>query len=159
MLVVDLDVHHGNGTAAIFADEPRVFTMSMHQERNYPAVKPPSDLDVALADGTADTSYLEALREHLPGALERHRPDLVLYLAGADPYREDQLGGLRLSLEGLRRRDEIVLTEALSAGAAVAIVLAGGYAFRVADTVIIHAGTVEAARQAAAGLRRPPRRR
>jgi acetoin utilization deacetylase AcuC-like enzyme len=152
VLVVDLDVHQGNGTAAIFADEPRVFTLSMHQEHNYPARKPPSDLDLGLADGTSDGSYLAALREHLPRVLERHRPDLVLYLAGADPYREDQLGGLGLSLDGLRLRDEAVLADSLAAGAAVAVALAGGYAFRVTDTVAIHAATVEAARRAIQGV-------
>ncbi len=155
VLVVDLDVHQGNGTAAIFADEPRVFTLSMHQERNYPARKPPSDLDVGLADGTSDASYLAALREHLPRVLARHHPDLVLYLAGADPYREDQLGGLGLSLDGLRLRDEAVLADSLAAGAAVAVALAGGYAFRVADTVAIHAATVEAARRALQGIGGP----
>jgi acetoin utilization deacetylase AcuC-like enzyme len=102
--IVDLDVHQGNGTAHIFREEERVFTFSMHEAQNYPAVKPPSDLDVGLARGTGDSTYLALLEEHLPEVLERGRPDLVLYLAGADPYREDQLGGLGLSLDGLRRR-------------------------------------------------------
>lgn len=149
--VVDLDVHQGNGTAAIFADEPRVFTFSMHQEANYPARKPPSDLDVGLADGVSDRGYLARLEEHLPAVLDP-APDLVLYLAGADPWREDQLGGLALTLDGLRRRDRTVLRAAREAGAAVGVVLAGGYARREADTVAIHVATVaesvEAARSA-----------
>lgn len=146
--IVDLDVHHGNGTAAIFADETRVFTFSMHQERNYPALKPPSDLDVGLPDGIGDGAYLGQLDEHLPRALAS-QPDLVLYLAGADPYREDQLGGLGLSRDGLRERDRRVLDAARSAGAGVAIVLAGGYARDTGDTVGIHAATVEEALRAA----------
>ncbi|HZD05079.1 MAG TPA: hypothetical protein VE173_09175, partial [Longimicrobiales bacterium] len=140
--VVDLDVHHGNGTAAIFAGEDRVRTFSMHQERNYPAVKPPSDLDVGLDDGVGDATYLERLRESLPTVLSG-LPDLVYYLAGADPYREDQLGGLGLTLDGLRKRDRLVLDTAREAGACVAVVLAGGYARRTEDTVAIHAATVE----------------
>ena len=144
--VVDLDVHHGNGTAAIFADDPSVFTFSMHQEWNYPAVKPPGDLDVGLEDGTKDHEYLSLLREHLAGILEGHRPELVLYLAGADPYREDQLGGLALTLEGLRERDRTVFEMCSGAGAAVAVTLAGGYARDTDDTVEIHANTVREAR-------------
>jgi len=151
IMVVDLDVHHGNGTAEIFADDPRVFTLSFHQDRNYPARKPPSDLDVALDDRTQDAAYLAALRDHLPRAVEAFRPELAFYLAGADPYREDQLGGLCLSMEGLRRRDAFVMDTLLGAGAAVAVTLAGGYAMREADTVSIHAATVE---EAGAALRR-----
>jgi acetoin utilization deacetylase AcuC-like enzyme len=147
--IVDLDVHHGNGTAAIFASEPRVFTLSMHQERNYPAVKPPSDLDIGLDDGVGDERYLELLDRALDAAVDAHRPDLVLYLAGADPYREDQLGGLALSQAGLLERDRRVLARSRSAGAAVAVVLAGGYARDTRDTVAIHTATVEAAREAA----------
>lgn len=147
--VVDLDVHQGNGTAELFADDPRVFTFSIHQEDNYPPRKPPSDLDVGLDDGVGDAGYMTILETHLPGILERHRPELVFYLAGADPYREDQLGGLRLSQDGLARRDAYVLRRARAAGAAVAVTLAGGYAFRQADTVEIHVRTVEEARLAA----------
>ena len=143
--VVDLDVHHGNGTAAIFADEPRVFTFSMHHQWNYPALKPPGDLDVGLEDGVGDEEYLGLLREHLPRILEKFRPELILYLAGADPYEADQLGGLALSLEGLRARDELVVATAGEAGVGVAVTLAGGYAIRPSDTVAIHCGTVEAA--------------
>jgi acetoin utilization deacetylase AcuC-like enzyme len=143
-MVVDLDVHHGNGTAAIFHGDDDVFTFSMHQERNYPAWKPPSDLDIGLEDGTGDAEYLALLGAHLPEILGRHRPELVFYLAGADPYRFDQLGGLGLTLEGLRRRDEFVFGAAAQAGASVAVCLAGGYAMRPDDTVEIHCNTVRA---------------
>jgi acetoin utilization deacetylase AcuC-like enzyme len=143
--VVDLDVHHGNGTAAIFRNDDDVFTFSMHQEHNYPAWKPPSDLDVGLEDRAGDEEYLGALEKHLPELLAQHQPDLVFYLAGADPYRFDQLGGLGLTLEGLRRRDEVVFKRATEAGAAVAVCLAGGYAVRSEDTVEIHCNTVRAA--------------
>jgi acetoin utilization deacetylase AcuC-like enzyme len=149
VLIVDLDVHQGNGTAAIFAREERVFTLSMHQERNYPAFKPPSDLDLGLADGSADASYLAVLRANLPAVLARHAPGLVIYLAGADPYRGDQLGGLSLTMDGLRDRDRYVLETCRAAGAAVAVTLAGGYAVRRADTVRIHAATVDEARRVA----------
>jgi acetoin utilization deacetylase AcuC-like enzyme len=140
--IVDLDVHHGNGTASIFAGDPDVFTFSMHQERNYPADKPPSDLDVGLDDRTGDGAYLDALARHLPEALDGS-PDLVFYLAGADPYRDDQLGGLALTIEGLRRRDRMVLEAVQERGIPVAVVLAGGYAYRLEDTVRIHAATIE----------------
>lgn len=144
ILVVDCDVHHGNGTAAIFRDEPRVITFSIHQERNYPLVKPPSDVDVGLDDGAGGALYLEALESHLPRLL-RARPDLVLYVAGADPYIEDQLGGLALTMEDLAARDAYVLDASRAAGAAVAITLAGGYARRLADTAGIHAATIRLA--------------
>ena len=144
-LVVDLDVHHGNGTAAIFRDDEAVFTLSMHQERNYPAWKPAGDLDVGLDDGTGDAAYLAALHRHLPGVVERHRPDVAFYLAGADPYREDQLGGLALTLKGLRERDAFVFRTLADADVPVAAVLAGGYAVRQEDTVEIHCNTVRAA--------------
>ena len=149
-MIVDCDVHHGNGTAAIFATDPSVFTFSMHQQHNYPAWKPPGDLDLGLANGIDDEEYLGLLREHLPGIIETHRPDLVYYLAGADPYREDQLGGLALTIDGLRRRDAFVLQSARKAGIPVAIALAGGYARRNEDTVAIHANTVRAATEARA---------
>jgi acetoin utilization deacetylase AcuC-like enzyme len=141
-LVVDLDVHHGNGTAAIFAQEDDVLTFSMHQENNYPAWKPPSDLDLGLPDGIGDEEYLRLLDGALARLVPTHRPELVFYLAGADPYREDQLGGLGLTLDGLRRRDLMVLDVCARAGAPVAIVLAGGYAMRQEDTVAIHCATV-----------------
>jgi acetoin utilization deacetylase AcuC-like enzyme len=143
--LVDLDVHHGNGTASIFADDPRVFTFSVHHQWNYPAIKPRGDLDVGLEDGFEDEEYMEVLREHLPNVLDEHKPELVIYLAGADPYEADQLGGLGLSIQGLRRRDEFVLRNAADRGIGLAITLAGGYAIRPTDTVAIHCGTVEAA--------------
>jgi acetoin utilization deacetylase AcuC-like enzyme len=143
--VIDCDLHHGNGTAAVFRDEPEVFTFSIHQQNNYPAFKPPSDLDFGLADGTGDDEYLSVLEQHLPDILDNHRPDLLFYLAGADPYEHDQLGGPRLTLEGLRRRDERVFELTEAAKIPVAVTLAGGYAWRFEDTVEIHCGTVRAA--------------
>jgi acetoin utilization deacetylase AcuC-like enzyme len=148
VLIVDLDVHHGNGTAAIFSHRKDVFTFSMHQDRNYPAHKPASDLDVGLPDGLGDGTYLDALQSNLEFILSSQRPEVVIYLAGADPYREDQLGGLRLTLDGLSRRDAYVIGAARDAGAAVAVVLAGGYAFHQADTVSIHTETVRRALEA-----------
>ena len=142
VMIVDLDVHHGNGTAAIFRDDSSVFTFSMHQEWNYPAVKPPGDLDLGLEDGTEDEEYRNVLERHLPDALDRHRPEVVFYLAGADPYRDDQLGGLGLTLEGLRARDRFVFQTLDSRKAPVAVTLAGGYACRNEDTVEIHRNTV-----------------
>lgn len=149
-IVIDLDVHHGNGTAAIFVDDPSVFTFSMHQDSNYPFPKPPGDLDLGLRDGTSDDEYLTLLAEHLPGVLDSSRPSLAYYLAGADPYRGDQLGGLGLTTDGLRRRDDYVVRELAARGVPVAICLAGGYASHTEDTVAIHCATVEAA---LAGLR------
>ncbi len=144
-LVIDCDVHHGNGTAAIFREEPKVFTFSMHQQRNYPMVKPPSDLDLGLEDGIGDGKYLKLLERHLPQIVDRHRPDLVFYLAGADPYKQDRLGGLKLSLEGLKQRDTYVLETLAERKVPAAVVLAGGYAFRPEDTVEIHSTTVRVA--------------
>lgn len=138
--VVDLDVHQGNGTALLFAGDPSVFTLSIHQEANYPVPKACSDLDVGLEDGTSDDVYLA----HLDRALDRiwaHRPGLVLYQAGADPYRDDRLGGLSLSLEGLELRDRRVIEGCAAAGIPVVVTLGGGYARDVADTVRIHATT------------------
>ncbi len=144
-VVIDLDVHHGNGTAAIFRDAPDVFTFSMHQEQNYPAWKPPSDLDIGLENHTSDAEYLAALEQQLNRVLERHRPSLAFYLAGADPYEQDQLGGLSLTVEGLRRRDDLVLDLLGRASIPAAVTLAGGYALNPDDTVEIHCGTVRAA--------------
>jgi len=142
--VVDLDVHHGNGTAFIFESDPRVFTFSMHQQHNYPMWKPRGSLDVGLADGTHDATYLRELEGALP-KVTAHQPGCVFYLAGADPYEDDQLGGLRLTKEGLRRRDRMVFDAVRAAGAPLVIVLAGGYARRVEDTVAIHVATIEEA--------------
>ncbi len=143
--IIDCDVHDGNGTAAIFAGDSSVFTFSMHQLHNYPSFKPPSSLDVALDDQTGDEEYLEALREALPRVF-RSRPQILFYLAGADPYEDDQLGGLRMTREGLRERDRVVLDAARAACVPVVVTLAGGYARHPEDTVEIHAATVEEAR-------------
>ncbi len=146
-MTVDCDVHHGNGTAEIFAADPTVFTFSIHQERNYPYPKPPSNLDINLEDGVEDEEYLAALEDGLDRSLAEVHPDLIFYLAGADPYREDQLGGLRLSLDGLERRDRMVYQKARAGKIPIAVTLAGGYARRVADTVLIHTNTVRAAKE------------
>jgi len=142
--VVDVDVHQGNGTAFIFEGDASVFTFSIHQEHNYPHVKPRGSLDVGLPDGTGDREYLHALERALPAVLAS-RPDLIVYVAGADPYVEDQLGGLCLTYEGLRGRDFLVLSAARDAGVPAVIVFAGGYARRVEDTAAIHIATIEEA--------------
>jgi acetoin utilization deacetylase AcuC-like enzyme len=142
--IVDLDVHHGNGTAFVFGEDDRVFTLSMHQQHNYPMWKPRSSLDVGLADGTHDRTYLHELERALPRVIA-HAPECVFYLAGADPYEDDQLGGLRLTKEGLRTRDRMVIDAVKSANVPLVITLAGGYARRVEDTVAIHCATVEQA--------------
>jgi acetoin utilization deacetylase AcuC-like enzyme len=170
-MTVDCDVHHGNGTAAIFAgtrsvSEPLpssgpmvfggktlmrgahdgdVFTISLHQENNYPAHKPPSSIDVDLPDGITDGDYLAWLDNALSSGLRQFTPDLICYIAGADPYREDQLGGLALTMEGLKKRDELVFKVAKARNIPVMVTYAGGYAQRVEDTVTIHCNTVEAA--------------
>jgi len=154
-MVVDTDVHQGNGTAAIFAGDASVFTLSLHQENNYPFPKQSSDLDVNLADGAGDEDYLELLAQALAESFGRFQPEMIFYVAGADPYREDQLGGLRLSMKGLMQRDALVFAEAGRRGLPVVITLAGGYAREVADTVRIHVNTIIAAREAAMAL--PPR--
>jgi acetoin utilization deacetylase AcuC-like enzyme len=150
-MVVDTDVHHGNGTAAIFGGDGTVFTLSIHQENNYPYPKPPSTMDVNLRDGIADGDYLSILEKHLHAAFHDFTPQILFYLGGADPYREDQLGGLSLTMEGLTRRDELVFDYARRHKTPVAITLAGGYARRVADTVRIHVNTILAARGTAQG--------
>jgi acetoin utilization deacetylase AcuC-like enzyme len=147
-MVVDCDNHHGNGTAAIFAGDPTVFTLSIHQYNNYPAQKPPSTVDVHLNDGVNDEEYLERLSAAYRFPLHGFHPELLVYVAGADPYREDQLGGLSLTMEGLKRRDRLVIETALREGTAVAIVLAGGYAVHLEDTVTIHANTAKVAKEA-----------
>lgn len=142
--IVDLDVHHGNGTAFTFESDPDVFTFSMHQQHNYPMWKPKGSLDLGLPDGTHDATYLAALERALPEVFV-HRPDCIFYLAGADPYEDDQLGGLRLTKDGLRKRDRMVIQAARTAGIPLVITLAGGYARRVQDTVEIHTATVDEA--------------
>jgi acetoin utilization deacetylase AcuC-like enzyme len=142
--VLDLDVHQGNGTAAILGSDPEAFTVSLHQQDNYPFFKPHSHLDVGLPDVTGDRAYLEALEGPLQRTIE-FRPDLLFYLAGADPYERDLLGGLDLTLAGLRERDRRVFAAARAGGVPVAVTLAGGYARDTDDTVLIHAGTIQEA--------------
>ncbi|MBI4051330.1 MAG: histone deacetylase [Elusimicrobia bacterium] len=140
-LVVDLDVHQGNGTASLFAQDSSVFTFSMHQQNLYPVFKPPSSLDVNLPEGTGDGEYLFILRRELPKILDRHRPELVLFQAGADPYEKDLLGGLKITLKGFEHRDETVFSECFRRKIPVAVTLGGGYAANLQDTVFIHAQT------------------
>lgn len=146
-LTVDCDVHQGNGTAEIFAGDSSVFTFSMHQENNYPFYKPPSSLDINLADGVEDPEYLAALEDGLKQCFAAVKPDLLFYLAGADPYLEDQLGGLKLTLQGLEFRDRMVFEAARQHDVPVAVVLAGGYAQYLRDTVRIHSNTARVARE------------
>jgi len=190
-MVVDCDVHQGNGTAVIFGrrlksdagappfrtglaegggvpslaqpivtrneyawmreapidEATNVFTISLHQENNYPPWKPPSCIDVNFADGVEDQPYLDWLQKALDVALSKFQPELIAYVAGADPYREDQLGGLSLSIDGLRRRDELVLRLARERRIPVFVTLAGGYAQKIEDTITIHCNTVQAARE------------
>ncbi len=153
-MVVDADVHDGNGTAGIFAGDPTVFTLSIHQFHNYPAVKPPSNIDIDLEDGVGDDEYVEKLSAGVRKGMSEFRPQLVIYVAGADPYREDQLGGLSLTLEGLKRRDRSVFQLAREFGAPVAVTLAGGYAVNVEDTVTIHSNTAKAAAEVS-GMKSP----
>jgi len=168
-MTVDCDVHHGNGTAAIFG-APRqsgdllpskpthrggaeahrntdVFTISLHQANNYPALKPPSSIDVNLPDRTGDAEYLQWLDNALSSGLRQFQPELLCYIAGADPYKEDQLGGLSLTIEGLKKRDELVFRVAKARGIPVMVTYAGGYARNVEDTVTIHCNTVVAAKE------------
>jgi acetoin utilization deacetylase AcuC-like enzyme len=140
-IVVDCDVHQGDGTAQIFAEDPRTFTLSLHGARNYPFTRVASDLDVDIASGTGDRRYLRALGEALEFALARARPDIAFYLAGADPWEGDRLGRLSLTKAGLRLRDALVLDRLRDAGASVCVVLAGGYAEDIRDTVDINAAT------------------
>jgi acetoin utilization deacetylase AcuC-like enzyme len=148
-IVVDTDVHHGNGTAAIFANDPTVFTLSIHQENNYPAHKPPSTLDLHMADRVDDDEYLGTLIPAVEQALDEFSPDALFYVGGADPFCEDQLGGLMLTKAGLKQRDRRVFESARQRGIPVVTVLAGGYARRVEDTVRIHLNTLVAAREVA----------
>ncbi len=171
-MTLDCDVHQGNGTAVIFAPaapgnrvgvvagaqnpiemgrtrrtQTDVFTISLHQENNYPAFKPPSSLDMNLPDGMGDGEYLACLGSAFSMGLQRFRPELLCYVAGADPYYDDQLGGLALTIEGLKQRDELVFRLAKAEGIPVMVTFAGGYAHRLEDTVTIHANTVIAAKE------------
>jgi acetoin utilization deacetylase AcuC-like enzyme len=183
-MIVDCDVHHGNGTAAIFAGTRTqstplpsasnstlktlnqksppgggmrgahagdVFTISLHQHNNYPLWKPPSSIDIDLPDGTGDEDYLAWLDNALSSGLRQFAPDLLCYVAGADPYREDQLGGLNLTIEGLKKRDELVFRVARARGIPVMVTFAGGYARKIEDTITIHSNTVIAAKEVFAG--------
>ena len=143
--VVDCDVHQGNGTAAIFRDEPAVFTCSFHGANNFPFRKETSDLDVTFEDGAGDDEYLRALEAHLPAVLDGHRPDLVFYLAGADPYEGDRLGRLRLTIDGLRARDRMVFDACRARALPVVVLMSGGYAPDVDAIVTIHANTIREA--------------
>lgn len=145
--VVDLDVHQGNGTHAIFAGDPSAYTFSMHGGRNYPFNKVPGTLDIELEDGTGDAEYLRLLADALPQVLRDAAPDLVFYLAGADPHEGDRLGRLKLSFDGLRRRDMMVLEACREIGLPVAVTIAGGYGRDVNDTVRVHGNTVEVVRE------------
>jgi acetoin utilization deacetylase AcuC-like enzyme len=178
-MTVDCDVHQGNGTAVIFAGvrvpsdqlpsvggaripvphtararnthAGDVFTISLHQENNYPAFKPPSSIDVDLPDEIGDDDYLAWLDNALSSGLRQFEPELLCYIAGADPYREDQLGGLSLTIEGLKKRDELVFRVARARDIPVMVTIAGGYAHKVDDTVTIHCNTVVAAKEVFAG--------
>jgi acetoin utilization deacetylase AcuC-like enzyme len=140
--VVDLDVHQGNGTASILARDDTVFTLSVHGAQNYPFEKEESDLDVALPDGTGDAVYLAALEQALAAMFSRFAPQLIIYLAGADPHEGDRLGRLKLTMAGLAARDRMVLSAAAQRGLPVAVAMAGGYGRNIADTVAVHLQTV-----------------
>jgi acetoin utilization deacetylase AcuC-like enzyme len=151
-VIIDCDVHQGNGTAAILAGDPRAFTFSIHGEKNYPFHKETSDLDVGLPDGTDDGAYLEALDLALEEALDESEADLAIFLAGADPYHDDRFGKLALTKEGLAERDRMVLGACRERGLPVAVAMAGGYARDVRATVEIHLHAVALAAQMAEGL-------
>jgi acetoin utilization deacetylase AcuC-like enzyme len=141
--IIDCDVHQGNGTASILAGDASIFTFSIHGAKNYPFRREyPSDLDIDLVDGTTDDDYLAALQTGLAAVFNRIMPDLVIYLAGADPFADDRLGRLKLSKKGLLGRDEMVLTACQAQQIPVAIAMAGGYARNIVDTVDIHAATI-----------------
>lgn len=145
-LVADCDVHQGNGTASIFGGDRDVFTLSIHHFNNYPAVKPPSTIDIHLEDGVGDEEYLARLRPAYEAAVLGFRPEVVFYVAGVDPYEDDQLGGLSLTREGLYERDRLVFDIALRKHVPVVVTLAGGYARSTDDTVALHVQTVQALR-------------
>jgi acetoin utilization deacetylase AcuC-like enzyme len=149
VVVLDCDVHQGNGTAALVADDPSIYAFSIHSERNYPLRKERSDLDIGLEDGTDDATYLDALELGLRQSIDEARAELAIYLAGADPYFGDRLGRLSLTKFGLAERDRMVFDHCQAKGIPVAVTMAGGYAPKVEDIVDIHFQTVqEAARRA-----------
>jgi acetoin utilization deacetylase AcuC-like enzyme len=141
-VIIDLDVHQGNGTAFIFRDDPSVFTFSVHGEKNFPLRKEPGDLDIGLPDGTRDEEYLAAVERGAREAIERSQADLAIYLAGADPHEGDRLGRMAVSADGLRRRDELVLAMLHDAGIPAAVCMAGGYGKDIAVTADIYFQTV-----------------
>lgn len=145
LAIIDCDVHQGNGTAAILAQRPDCYTFSIHGARNYPFEKQQSDLDVELPDGTGDDAYLDALQQALAQVMQAAAPQLLIYLAGADPYADDRLGRLQLSKAGLAARDQLVFDTARQHGLPIAIAMAGGYGRQIDDTVDIHVQTVETA--------------
>ncbi len=146
-MVIDCDLHQGNGTAHIFKRDPQIFTFSIHQQNNYPFYKPSSDMDIGLDDYASDTVYLYELQKHIPKIVADFKPELIVYVAGADPYINDKIGNLGMTIEGLKKRDEFVLETARNSNVAVAVVLAGGYANNVEDTVLIHCNTIKTALQ------------
>lgn len=146
-LIVDADVHQGNGTASILRDDPAVFTFSIHGARNFPFDKENSDLDIELPDGCGDSAYLMRFDEGLETSFDLARPQLVIYLAGADPYHDDRLGRLGLSIDGLAERDQRVFARCKALRIPVAIAMAGGYARQIADTIDIHANTIRLAKR------------
>ncbi len=150
--VIDCDVHQGNGTAAIFRHQPAVFTLSFHGAHNFPFRKEVSDLDVTFEDGAGDDEYLSTLREHLPRVLDGQRPDIVFYLAGADPYEGDRLGRLKLTIAGLRERDRLVFDACRRRAIPVVVAMSGGYAPDVNAIVTIHSNTI---REAVAACSQP----
>ncbi|TWG80408.1 acetoin utilization deacetylase AcuC-like enzyme [Cupriavidus gilardii J11] len=142
VVIIDLDVHQGNGTASILRDDPTVFTLSLHGEKNYPFRKEASDLDVGLPDGCGDDEYADALIQALDQLFARFSPQLAIYLAGADPHEGDRLGRLKLTMEGLERRDTIVFDTLRDRGVPVAVAMAGGYGNDIDNTVAVHVQTV-----------------
>lgn len=142
-MVIDCDLHHGNGTAYIFQRDKDTFTFSIHQENNYPFSKPPSSLDIGLEDAVGDEVYLEELHKNIPGVIKTFKPDFIIYVAGADPYKEDQIGNLGLSIDGLKKRDEFIFEICNKFNVPVSVVLAGGYAINKQDTARIHYNTVK----------------
>lgn len=144
-MTIDCDLHQGNGTADIFKGDEDVFTFSIHQQNNYPFCKPKSDLDIGLDDHASDKAYFDRLKEHIPRIISNFKPQLILYVAGADPYKNDQIGNLALTIDGLKQRDEFIFAMARNFNVPIAVVLAGGYAANVEDTIKIHFNTIKTA--------------
>jgi acetoin utilization deacetylase AcuC-like enzyme len=147
LVILDLDVHQGNGSAAIFAGDPSVFTLSVHGAKNFPFHKEQSDLDIALPDGSGDPAFLAAVQSGVSSALRQARADLAIYIAGADPYLDDRLGRLAMTKPGLAERDRLVFELCRASGLPIAVVMGGGYARDVNDVVEIHLETIRQAAQ------------